>query len=201
MKKILSLFLVLALYSPVLAGQGMMPGPGSITHSAGQAAAYFGNNATDTPTEQTNKTIYNGSATFTCPGTGTRTLDSLDIYIQSYDGGSSCAYRVGIGTDASPSTIIAYSAWTNFTNGTPAWRATTSFTGSTSLTGGTNYKLFFATAGDQCKVGMGSAGTGVYLYNTDGATITNDGFGATEATNGTNMALSLDIRAHVAAVP
>jgi hypothetical protein len=171
--------------------------------SGSQAAAYFGNNQTSADFESNSTVVlYNVAIAFTCPGTGTRTIDSLDVYAKS-NGGTPGSITMGLGTNANPSTVLFYGTTpVSINNTTAQWWSQTSFTGTAQCTGGTIYKMFvsFAKSTDP-RIGRISAGytTGDYLYNESGDYT--GGWPGTIATNGADGGYAYGMRAHVAAIP
>ncbi len=168
----------------------------------GNIAEYFGNNTTSgTFTAIGNSILYNTGATFTCPGTGTRTIDELAFYGRTTSG--TAYYLMAFGTNASPSTILfKSSAPIGDSTSTGHWMTSTSFTGTAQCTGGTTYKIFVAGDMTTTEGAYGGASTGQYGRDHSGGTaIVGGTFGATQSVTGDDTLVDIFLRAHVMAGP
>jgi hypothetical protein len=171
-----------------------------VTISAGgQAAAYFGNlTPSGSSTDTFNTTAaWNGNIVFTCPGTGTRTIDSLGIYAKSA-GGTPGKVDIGL-YDTSLNLLLHASSPPTVSSTSLSWIEVTGFTGTAQCTGGTNYKLAFSASSSDVLINVTSSGytTNDYYYDdTDEAYPLIATLG-----HATNNNASFFIRAHVTAGP
>lgn len=173
----------------------------------GQAAAFIGNNLdgsgniiTDSGTDTIQGATVWGVA-FTCPGTGTRTLDSLGGFVVS-PGGTPVGHRFGIYTGAGA--FIAQTGQLSTSSTTALWVVSSSYfdvtlsaLGTVNLTGGSQYIHTTSGSSAASTIHYKSIVSAATQFNVvDGYTL---GFPAT-LTGGTETDQEFAVRGHVAAI-
>lgn len=172
----------------------------------GQAAAFIGNNLdgsgniiTDSGADTIQGATVWGVA-FTCPGTGTRTLDSLGGFVVS-PSGTPVGHRFGIYTGAG--TFVAQTGQLSTSSTTALWVTSSSFfdvtlsvLGTVNLTGGSQYILTAGGNSADSTIHYKSIVSAATQFNgVDGYTL---GFPAT-LVGGTETDQEFAVRGHVAA--
>jgi hypothetical protein len=147
------------------------------TAAAGQAAAYFGMQTTAGASSDDNgsgqvliyyKTLSSAlQTTYTCPGTGTRTLDKAEFY--GYGDGSTPLASLALYTQDGNTLVCSGSVSLTAYESTPSWKVTSSVTGTCTCTGGTVYKPALLTPSGTSTVHWsyqtGSSGESAYVTN------------------------------------
>jgi hypothetical protein len=190
--------------SPAEARNLMVVG-GGVPVASGQAASYAGaniNSSTGNVTTNTGTDAVNGviawNDTFTCPGTGTRVIDSMDVYASVPS--STYAFRLALYTSAG--NFVGQTAETNITDTTATWQLVTSFLNQAkaalsplNCTGGSSYTLAIGTSSASVAVVYGTTAGGSY----NATEVCNAGFPSTlPAPTASNE--NFAVRIHVAEV-
>jgi hypothetical protein len=173
---------------------------GNITiSSSGQAAAYFGLNEVGGSSWPPSGAIWMRNEGYTtgfgCPGTGTRTIDSLEVYASA--GIEGRVVRVAV-YNAANALICQHNGTVSTPDGDgPKWYGgATSLTGTCQCTGGTTYYLAWSVNGSSVTFYYNSSSGG----STYGSTDYTGGF-PNPLADGTSDDTVWSVRGHVAAIP
>jgi hypothetical protein len=134
--------------------------------------------------------------TYQCPGTGTRTIDSLELYGKS--DGTNGDFRVSMWNTADVLQCQGSAAKT-ITSTTPQWWAHAALTGTCTCVGGAYYKIGLGVGTTDHVKGAYTVGTtGDSKYYAPGATDYAASGWSTFPDGGANVSIRYRIRAHVA---
>jgi hypothetical protein len=178
---------------------------GSVTNNStqgGQTAAYFGEQTTAGASEDDSgggtitvfyATPSAGTQTlYTCPGTGTRTIDKIELY--GYDTSGTSTLDLGLYSGASGAgTLICHGSSTMTAGTTLAWQVMSSLTGTCTCTGGSVYRAAMSSGAGTIHWAYQSGSSGETKYNAT--------YGSLQATmpSGTDLSQLLLLRVHVTA--
>jgi hypothetical protein len=182
-----------------------------ISGAGGQQAQYFGETTAGDGTQCTNDSCpslisyathsnyswASGTRTYMCPGTGTRTINGLEVY--SSNDGTNGSFRAAM-WKLDGTLQCQGSAAKTVTSGTPAWVAHAAVSGTCTCTGGTYYKLGIgigAAAHINLNYTTGTTGNTIFL----GAGTDHAADGWSTLGSGTNVSARFRVQAHVAAGP